>query len=770
MYYLSDFRNHMKKAITILFIAGIFNTWSQNNAGQRTCGTPVLPDQYEDWINALQPVKGKYGTASIQSVFNIPVIVHILHNNESVNSISATSGNNINAAQVADQIAILNRDYNGLNPDTSLIPAVFRPLRGKFQVNFCLAVVNPTGGVLAEPGIDRINRVAKGWTAFPYSSTYMDATVKPNSIWDPNKYLNIWIAPLSSGLLGYATFPNPGTSGLSGLSAPFGTTTSDGVVISNTAFGSIGTGQGGVYNKGRTTTHEVGHWMGLRHIWGDSNCGTDYCNDTPPAQAANYGCPGFPLRLGTCSGNTTGEMTMNFMDYTNDACMYMFTADQKNRAQLILANSPMRRALITSTACNLPAITDDIGISYVAYPTYSQSLNCVNAISPVVNVTNYGTTTLTTALFSFNVDGVNTQTFSWSGSAAPNTSFTLALPQIGGLGFGAHVFSVNVSAPNGGTDNNLSNNNNLQHFSIVNNFAFTVSSGAVCQGSSIVLTANGASSYSWSTGATTSTVSVSPTVTTVYTVTAFSGLCAVPRTTTITVQSPPALTINKTTVCENMPVSITASGANSYTWSSGETSASINVTLAASTNYTVTGSTSAGCLNSQVFSISVSQPPAIAAADAFVSCGSCNDATLTVSVTGGTAPYTYLWMPGNITTVDAPGLGVGCYTVTVTDAKGCGIMDTACVSFETGLFGRKLSGEKRVKVSPNPGGGKYSFEFPVEGKKSLEVIDALGKRVFYAETNAAAETIDISSYPKGMYYARVVSGEGLNTVLKLVKE
>ena len=219
----------MKKLLLFAAVLGCASLSAQTPTGGRSCGTPVLPQQYETWVNSLPGQatnnggpKGGGGTTT-QSIFNIPVIVHIIHNNENVNSNTATTGNNISALQVIDQINILNKDYNGVNADTTLIPAVFKPMFGKFQVNFCLAVVNPTGGVLAEPGIDRINRVAKGWNALPYSQTYIDATVKPNSIWDPNRYLNIWICPLSGGLLGYATFPNPGTSGLGGLTGTFGT-------------------------------------------------------------------------------------------------------------------------------------------------------------------------------------------------------------------------------------------------------------------------------------------------------------------------------------------------------------------------------------------------------------------------------------------------------------------------------------------------------------------------------------------------------------------
>ncbi|MGZ3898979.1 MAG: zinc metalloprotease, partial [Bacteroidia bacterium] len=311
----------MKKSISTLLIAFSCFVNAQITPSQR-CGSGILPQQFETWVQSITPVPGKGGSNSTQSVFNIPVIVHVIHDNEPLNSVSATTGGNLNAAQIQDQINIMNRDYNGLNADTASIPAVFKPFLGKFQFNFCLAVVNPTGGVLAEPGIDRINRVSKGWTAPPYTQTYIDGTIKPGSIWNTNQYFNIWVMNLGGGLLGYATFPNPGTSGLSGLSAPYGSTTTDGVVILNKAFGSIGTAvTNAPYDKGRTFVHEAGHWLGLRHIWGDGTCLTDYCNDTPPAQTSNFGCPTFPHNLGTCAGNTTGEMTMNYMDYTDDACM-----------------------------------------------------------------------------------------------------------------------------------------------------------------------------------------------------------------------------------------------------------------------------------------------------------------------------------------------------------------------------------------------------------------------------------------------------------------
>jgi hypothetical protein len=748
----------MTKILFAFLLLTGFTAQAQTKVQPRTCGTPILPQQFETWVQSLNinSNPGKTGGASIQSVFNIPVIVHIIHNNEAVNSISATSGNNLNAAQVIDQINILNKDFNGLNADTNLIPSTFKPVLGKCQINFCLAVVNPTGGVLAEPGINRIDRVAKGWSTPPYSSNYVTSTIKPNSIWDPTKYLNIWVSPLSSGLLGFATFPNPGSSGLSGLTGSFGSSTTDGVVILNTSFGSIGTGQFGVYNKGRTATHEVGHWVGLRHIWGDSNCGTDYCNDTPPAQTSNYNCPTFPYKSGTCTGNTTGEMTMNFMDYTNDACMYMFTNDQKNRAQLILTNSTMRAALVTSTACNLPTLTNDLGISYVSKPTYSQVTNCTNSISPVVNVTNFGSSLITSALFTFNVDGVNTQTMVWTGSVTPNTSFTLALTPITNLSLGAHLFNVTVSAPNGSSDNNSINNSNTQQFSITGNLNVSAPSVSTCIGTPAVLMASGASSYSWSNGANGAAISVNPSLTTVYSVTAVTGACAVQKTVTVTVQSAPLISLSPTAVCQGELATLFASGATTYTWNNSQTGSNINVTLLTTDIFTVTGAFTGSCVSTQTFNVFVNPLPTTTVSASNLSCASCNDASISVIASGGLSPYTYTWVPGNVNTAGITDLSAGCYTVIVSDANGCKTTDSACVSFDTGIFDQK-NGIVFVNVIPNPSSGLFVIDLNFSGLKHIEVIDLRGIVILKQETQLNSATIDLSAYPKAVYYVKVVS-------------
>lgn len=619
----------------------------------RGCSSGILPQQFETWVQSITPQSGRLGGGQTQSIYNIPVVVHVIHNNEALNSISSTTGGNLNAAQIQDQINILNKDFNGMNADTSLIPSAFKPFQGKFQINFCLAVVNPTGGIMAEPGIDRINRSSSpyNFSAPPYSMTYIDATIKPATIWNTSKYMNMWVCGISGGILGYATFPNPGTSGLSGLSAPYGSTTTDGLVMLNTAFGSVGTASAGApYNKGRTATHEIGHWLGLRHIWGDNGqCGaTDYCNDTPPQKGGtaspagcNYGCPTYPFQANTCTitgqSNTNGDMFMNFMDYTNDACMYMFTNDQKTRAQLIMTNSPMRLGLLTSTVCNAPTTVNDIGILYVSSPTFSQSITCSTSINPSVMLYNYGTNTITSATFSYNVSGVGTQTTPWTGVIAPSSSLMVGLPSVTGISSGNKVYNIGIYSPNGTTDPNMNNNVSNQPFTLSGQMSLTASSNAtICSGNSVTLTASGATNYTWLPINTTGSLTVvSPSVTTNYTVYASNSVCATSTVVNVTVGGLLTLSVSANqTICAGTSLTLQANGATSYSWNTGVLSNAINISPSVTTVYTVTGYSGA-CFDTKTISVTIGTLPI-----SISSLSLCTGASGTLTATGAS---NYTW-------------------------------------------------------------------------------------------------------------------------------
>jgi hypothetical protein len=300
-------------------------------------------EDFEAWLEPL--VREYQENSSMRAVSTIPIIFHVIHDGEAVGF-----GDNISATYINAQITQLNNDFRkiaGTSGDNS------NPVGADTEIEFCAATIDPSGNTLAEPGINRINRSSKGWTAPPYGSctggfnnSYIQNTIKPQSQWNPDDYLNIWVMDINCGILGYAQFPS--SSGLGGLNSNGGAANTDGVVVLTTSVGSttIPNPAGGSYNKGRTLTHEIGHFFGLRHIWGDGGCTVDdFCADTPTSDAANYGCP-----TGHVSCNST-DMIENYMDYTDDTCMNIYTNDQKARMQTVLSNSPRRGSLANSGAC-----------------------------------------------------------------------------------------------------------------------------------------------------------------------------------------------------------------------------------------------------------------------------------------------------------------------------------------------------------------------------------------------------------------------------------
>jgi hypothetical protein len=249
--------------------------------------------------------------------YRIGVVVHVVYN---------TASENISDKQIASQIAVLNRDYQATNPDRRKTPVAWKGLVSNPMVQFQLATKTPTGKPTT--GITR-TRTTK-------VSFEDDDAVKASSLggvnpWPTDKYLNIWVCTLARGLLGYAQFPG-------------GPKKTDGVVILNTAFG-VGGSTKAPYHKGRTTTHEVGHYLNLRHIWGDTeDCsGGDYVADTPNAGLPNYGKPRFPHI--SCVNGPHGDMFMNYMDYVDDDSMFMFTTGQVQRMHVTLEGP--RRKLVT---------------------------------------------------------------------------------------------------------------------------------------------------------------------------------------------------------------------------------------------------------------------------------------------------------------------------------------------------------------------------------------------------------------------------------------
>ncbi len=241
----------------------------------------------------------------VNGIIEIPVVVNVLYK---------TTAQNISLAQIESQITVLNSDFAATNSDYNSTPSVFQPARsGNTGIRF--VIDNTTTDIIRK----KTNK--SSWQLNDAMKKSSQGGLNPTS---PTTKLNIWVCNLTGGYLGYAQFPG-------------GAAATDGVVIDDNAMGTTGTAAA-PFNKGRTGTHEVGHWMNLYHIWGDDGTactGSDQVSDTPNQANENYGCPSFPQV--SCSNGPNGEMFMNYMDYTDDACMFMFTAGQKTRMLAVFA-------------------------------------------------------------------------------------------------------------------------------------------------------------------------------------------------------------------------------------------------------------------------------------------------------------------------------------------------------------------------------------------------------------------------------------------------
>lgn len=240
----------------------------------------------------------------------IAVVVHVVWRQED---------ENIPDDQIRSQIDVLNQDFRAVNADIRNVPAAWKARIGDARIEFELATVDPDGN--ATTGITRTQTAV---SAFAYEGDPVKSAATDGADpWPSGQYLNMWVCQLGGGLLGYATFPG----------APAAI---DGVVILHSGFGTTGTATA-PFDLGRTATHEIGHWLNLFHIWGDDGTGcygSDEVDDTPNAAGPNFGRPGFPHV--TCSNGPDGDMFVNYMDYTDDAAMFMFTAGQVLRAHATL--------------------------------------------------------------------------------------------------------------------------------------------------------------------------------------------------------------------------------------------------------------------------------------------------------------------------------------------------------------------------------------------------------------------------------------------------
>ncbi len=300
------------------------NCASMDNLAYRQANDPGLLDRME----AIERFTNDFAQApnNQRAVVTIPVVFHIVYR---------TNAENISTAQIMSQLEVLNDDFRRLNTDADNTWSQ----AADTEIQFCLATVDPNGNPTT--GITRTSTSVNGFGT--------NDAVKFNSqggkdAWPADKYMNFWVCNIGGGILGYAQFPggNPAT---------------DGIVCGSTYTGSTGTATA-PFNLGRTATHEVGHYLNLRHIWGDGNCNADdFVADTPTSDASNGGCA-----VGHVSCSSV-DMVQNYMDYSDDACMNLFTQGQKTRMQAVFAPGGARFSLGNSTACGAaPTPTCNDGI------------------------------------------------------------------------------------------------------------------------------------------------------------------------------------------------------------------------------------------------------------------------------------------------------------------------------------------------------------------------------------------------------------------------
>lgn len=355
--------------ILLLVLSPIFS-FAQSHSHTEKCGTTIMMNKRfeahpelkakrakaqqlaKNWMNQPQQFK-------TQAVITIPVVVHVLYKN---------AAQNISDAQIQSQIDVLNADFRKMNTDFLFsTPAAFRPFAADCEIEFCLAKIDPDGN--NHTGITRTS-VANN---FSISDDYYRSSNGGKAPWDNTKYMNIWVGNLTNvGLLGFATPPG----------STFGN--GDGMVVDDQAFGTVGTAATNQPNDmGRTATHEVGHYFNLEHVWGNNGgcVDDDFAADTPSQDGPTWGCPTFPV-TDVCSSSGNGVMYCNYMDYCDDACLTMFTSDQKTI--MLAAINTSRSGLIANSFCSGVSLVEERAASINLYPNPTEE-------SIIIDGTNFNT-------------------------------------------------------------------------------------------------------------------------------------------------------------------------------------------------------------------------------------------------------------------------------------------------------------------------------------------------------------------------------------------
>ena len=392
---------------------------------------PILKRRIED-IESLtqQSLNSQKGSSIVTPVIIIPVVVHVLYHN---------AVDNISDEQIKSQIDVLNEDYSAINSTIIDIPSVWQNFINDSKIRFQLAKQDPIGNFS-----DGITRTFTGNVEFAYNDTsiFFDAAGGKNA-WPDSSYLNIWVCSLKDNVLGFAALP--GTSQFR-----------DGIVIINTAIGRVGHLKK-PYNLGRTSTHEIGHWLSMRHIWGDDNgaCNADPTQgdgiaDTPDQGDSHFRCPGFPS-LDNCSSVSPGVMYMNYMDYTDDKCMMFFTPDQTKKmyTTLNVARSSIKNS---NGSIALNSISKELSIDSILSPVTLAANRC---FIPIIRLANEGNTPISNIPIRYSINSGIEKIYICLDTIAPHSNLIIHLPTISGI-FGENLFEARINIVDSNSVNNYS--------------------------------------------------------------------------------------------------------------------------------------------------------------------------------------------------------------------------------------------------------------------------------------------------------------------------
>lgn len=432
----------MRKLMVAVMMLCVFvqsEAQTQKKAKVEQCGTmpllekqlsarPGLREKYlqqrDQITERLNNPSSRLNNLRTNAAVVVPVVFHIVLPNPNI----------VTNAQILRQLDSLNKDYSSTNGSSANIPSWFQSIKGTSNIQFCLAQRTPDG-----EETNGINRVSTTVTVFDLDNRIKLTSQGGQDSWDTEKYLNVWVCAQDNGIIGYATFP----------------TTTDpefqGVVID---YRSLPGGSYAQYNGGKTLTHETGHFFGLYHIWGDDDgkcTGSDFVDDTPNQADATEGCKTGQF-ADSCSGPGNGINYQNYMDYSYDRCLMMFTKKQVERMDLVF--NQYRLSLASSNGCVPPVVYDvDAWLTELISP---EQRICDPAFVPVVKLKNRGNLTLTSVRFNIVIDNGAVINYQWTGNLLKGAETTVNIPEITAA-TGKHTLVIYTTNPNGTADQNTGN-------------------------------------------------------------------------------------------------------------------------------------------------------------------------------------------------------------------------------------------------------------------------------------------------------------------------